>query len=186
MGRLRVILTAGKPMHLSFSRTGAAIIALAVACSALPAMQASSQTTSAQKTDAEKQAAIEKKKAERKAASEAKKKFSKALQGGEMNEKGLYQMSQDELAMDCKRLTGSIKIIVNRLRDAQTRKDTSNTAQTMHKLFGGSTAGADRQAMLSRERAKLDAYNGQLAARNCKTVDIEAELARAADPPKKY
>ena len=46
---------------------------------------------------------------------------------------------------------------------------------------------ADRQALYARERAKLDAYNAELAAKGCKTLDIDAELARAPDPPgKKY
>jgi hypothetical protein len=45
-------------------------------------------------------------------------------------------------------------------------------------VLGGSTAGADRQAVYARERAKLDAYNRELAAKGCKTVDIEAELAK--------
>ena len=40
--------------------------------------------------------------------------------------------------------------------------------------------------MCIRDRAKLDAYNRNLAARNCKTLDIDAELARAAEGPKKY
>ena len=46
-------------------------------------------------------------------------------------------------------------------------------------LFGGSAKGADRQAVYARERAKLDAYNAELAAKGCKTLDIEAELASA-------
>jgi len=32
----------------------------------------------------------------------------------------------------------------------------------------------------------LAAYNKALASKNCKTVDIDAELARAADGPTKY
>jgi hypothetical protein len=50
-------------------------------------------------------------------------------------------------------------------------------------MFGGSAAGADRQAVYARERAKLDAYNDELAAKGCRPLDIEAELARTPDPP---
>ena len=57
---------------------------------------------------------------------------------------------------------------------------------TVPLIMQGSTAGADRQASLSRERAKLDAYNRQLAARNCKTLDVDAELTRAQEPMQKY
>ncbi|HSR80112.1 MAG TPA: hypothetical protein VLL28_04970, partial [Hyphomicrobiaceae bacterium] len=53
-------------------------------------------------------------------------------------------------------------------------------------LYGGSNKGGDRQAIVARERAKLEAYNAELAAKGCKTVDIEAELSRPAEPPKKY
>jgi hypothetical protein len=131
----------------------------------------------------------EKKKADRKATSDARKKVAKALKSGDVKENGLYEMASDELAMDCKRLTGSMKITIARLRDAQTRKGGSSLAETAHKtvplIMGGSTAAADRQASLVRERAKIEAYNRQLAAKNCKTVDIQAELARTPEA-KKY
>jgi hypothetical protein len=108
-----------------------------------------------------------------------------------MKEDGHYEMSKDELAMDCKRMTGSMKITINRLRDAATRPGgASNTAEQAHKtvpiIMQGSTVAADYRATQARERAKLDAYNRNLAARNCKTLDIDAELTRAAEGPKKY
>ena len=46
--------------------------------------------------------------------------------------------------------------------------------------------GMDRQAVSARERAKLEAYNNELAAKGCTTIDIDAELARPAEGPKKY
>jgi hypothetical protein len=49
-------------------------------------------------------------------------------------------------------------------------------------LYGGSARGADRQAEYARERARLEAYNRLLASKNCKTLDIDAELAKPADP----
>ena len=62
----------------------------------------------------------------------------------------------------------------------------ASTAQTWGApLFGGSGKGADRQAVYARERAKLDAYNDELGAKGCKTLDIDAELARAPDAPGK-
>jgi hypothetical protein len=127
--------------------------------------------------------------ADRKAASDLKKKLGKALSSGEVKD-GQYQMSQDEMAMDCRRMTGSMKITINRLRDAATRKGGSALAESAHSfvplLTQGSTASADRQSTMARERAKLDAYNRHLAARNCKTLDIDAELARAQEPLRKY
>jgi hypothetical protein len=49
-------------------------------------------------------------------------------------------------------------------------------------ISGGSTRGADRQAEYARERARLEAYNRLLASKNCKTMDIDAELAKPPEP----
>ena len=99
-------------------------------------------------------------------------------------------MSATEKPMDCKRLTGSIQIGITRLKDPLGRQEPSATSATAQKmaspLYGSSAKTADRQAVYARERAKLDAYNAELAAKGCKTVDIEAELARPPEGPKKY
>jgi hypothetical protein len=113
-----------------------------------------------------------------------------ALQSGDVGQDGRYEMSQTEKSLDCKRMTGSMHITIARLKDAQARGEQSGLASSAHKniapLFGGSTAGADRQAELARERAKLEAYNRELAAKGCKTVDLEAEFARPLTGSKKY
>src|SRR5262245_63768193 len=136
------------------------------------------------------QTSPDQKSADRKAAADMKKKLGKALSRGDVKEDGLYEMSKDELAMDCRRMTGSMKITINRLRDAEGRKGGSALAESAHKvaplITQGSTASADRQSSLARERAKLDAYNRHLASRNCKTLDIDAEMARAQEPMRKY
>ena len=117
-------------------------------------------------------------------------KFGKALESGDVGTEGRYQMSADEKAMDCKRLTGSIQITISRLRDPLGRQDPSAVASTAQKLtsplYGSSAKTADRQAVYARERAKIEAYNEELAAKGCKTIDIEAELARPPEGPKKY
>ena len=113
------------------------------------------------------------------------------LESGDVRSDGNYEMSATEKAMDCKRLTGSMQIVMSRLRDSYVRMEPSAVAAGAQKVatpvFGGSALAADRQAVYARERAKLEAYNAELAAKGCKTLDIEAELARAPDPPgKKY
>ena len=128
---------------------------------------------------------------QKKATSDLKKKLGKALSSGDVKGDGKYELGRDELAMDCKRMTGSMKITINRLRDGATRQGGSGLAEAAHKtvplIIPGSTASADRQSSMARERAKLDAYNRQLAAKGCKTIDIEAELARPPEAPgKKY
>lgn len=118
-----------------------------------------------------------------------KSKFGTVLESGDVQPGGRYEMSEAEKAMDCKRLTGSMQITMLRLKDPSGRAEPSAAASATQKMagpvLGGSTVGADRQAVYARERAKLDAYNRELAAKGCKTVDIEAELARSPEPPGK-
>lgn len=113
-----------------------------------------------------------------------------ALDSGDVGSDGRYQMSETEKAMDCKRLTGSTQITMSRLKDAHVRAEPSAAASATQKMagpaFGGSSVGADRQAVYARERAKLVAYNGELAAKGCKTVDIDAELTRPPETGKRY
>src|SRR5262249_18777726 len=118
-------------------------------------------------------------------------KFAKALESGEVGPDGRYEMSAAEKAMDCKRLTGSIQITISRLKDPLVREEPSAMSSAAQKLStplygGGSNKGGERGAIYARERAKLDAYNAELAEKGCRTVDIEAELARPREPPKKY
>ena len=115
-------------------------------------------------------------------------KFGKALESGDVGAEGRYEMSATEKAMDCKRLTGSIQIGITRLKDPSGRQEPSSVASAAQKVTSPvwSGKGMDRQAVSSRERAKLEAYNNELAAKGCKTVDIEAELAKPPEGPKKY
>lgn len=113
-----------------------------------------------------------------------------AMEGGTMVE-GRYQLSEYEKNLDCRRLAGSMHIIIARLRDARDRARPSALATGAHKTVpiftGGSSVGADPQDTMARERARLAAYNRELAAKNCATVDIEAELAKPPEPMgKKY
>jgi hypothetical protein len=116
-------------------------------------------------------------------------KLAQGLDGGTMRE-GRYELSADERTMDCKRLTGSMQITISRLKDGRGREQPSGTASTLQSwlpsIFGGSDSGLDREADDARQRAKLEAYNRELAARGCRTLDIAAELARPPEPPKRY
>jgi hypothetical protein len=78
-----------------------------------------------------------------------------------------------------------MKITINRVRDAESRRGGSNLAETAHKTAAhhARVDGVRRPPGVAGPRARqADAYNRQLAARNCKTLDIDAELARAQDP----
>jgi len=121
---------------------------------------------------------------------ESNNRFTKPLDSGDIGPDGRYNMSEAERAMDCKRLTGSMQITLSRLKDGHVRAEPSaisaTAQQSIAPVFGGSAVGADRQAVYARERAKLDAYNRELAARNCTTLDIDAELARPESLSRKY
>jgi hypothetical protein len=116
--------------------------------------------------------------------------FGQALESGDVGADGRYEMSGTEKQMDCKRLTGSIQIGISRLRDAIGREEPSAVSSGAQKLttsvLGGSAKSADRKGVYARERAKLDAYNSELGARGCPMLDIDAELARPPEGPKKY
>lgn len=89
-----------------------------------------------------------------------------------------YQLSEKELKMNCKQLTGSIKVRILQMRSGQT--DGTLVARTMQsgavKIWGGPTYGTSPTSEAARDLAQLDAYNQRLAAKKCKTLDLQAEL----------
>ena len=90
-----------------------------------------------------------------------------------------YALSEEEKGIDCKRLTGRMKIRILQIRDSRSRTNSSELSRSLQlaqSQFGGSTTGIDPDAEHSRDRAMLDAYNTQLAAKGCKTLDLESEL----------
>ena len=54
----------------------------------------------------------------------------KPFDAGEVAESGVYKPSDAERALDCRRLLGSMRIIISRLRDAQKRPAPSAIART--------------------------------------------------------
>lgn len=98
-----------------------------------------------------------------------------------------YQMTPDDLALDCKKLTGRMAVRIVQIRDFQTRQQTTSLSrgiQTAVKpAFGGSGEGSDPDGRYARDRAMLEAYNQRLAEKNCANFDLGAELAPGADEP---
>lgn len=109
---------------------------------------------------------------------------------GEVGAGGQYHMSETEKAFDCKKLTGAMQITISRLKDKAERPNPSNTSTTMKgmiaPLFGGSSYNTNPEGEIAREKAKLHAYNRALADKGCKTMDVEAELARPPEGPVRY
>jgi hypothetical protein len=118
-------------------------------------------------------------------------KGSQPMKSGEMTPDGRYEMADEERQMDCKRTAGSMSIIIDRLKARASEVGSSQLAIAANKAISPlkkiSDKGFDRDAEYTRDRARLAAYNGHLAAKGCPTVDIEAELARPPEPVgKKY
>lgn len=107
------------------------------------------------------------------------------MKSGEVDQDGVYHMSSQEKATDCRHLRGSMLVTISRLRHKHTEAAPSALAtganKTLAPLVGRSTRGLDRDAEYARDRARLAAYNQHLASKGCATVDIEAELARAPE-----
>ena len=97
-----------------------------------------------------------------------------------------YQLSAKELKMNCKQLTGTMKVRIVQMSAAMS--DGTVVARGMQtgavKIWGGPTYGIDPAGDDARDRALLEAYNQQLAAKKCKTLDLQAEIQAAAPAPK--
>ncbi len=104
----------------------------------------------------------------------------KRITPGAMQQDGSYQLSADELAMDCKRLTGRSTVRILQIRDYQFSEKSSAVSrgakQVVSPVFGGSAYGADPDADYLRDRAILVAYNKRLAEKGCRVFDLEKEL----------
>lgn len=89
--------------------------------------------------------------------------------------------------MNCKQLTGTMKVRIMQMSAASA--DGTMVARGMQagavKIWGGPTYGTDPAGEDARDRAQLEAYNQQLAAKKCKTLDLQAEMQAAAPAPKK-
>jgi hypothetical protein len=100
-----------------------------------------------------------------------------------------YQLSGNELELDCRKLTGRMAVRIVQVRDFQTRRQTtalSRGVQSATKpIFGGSSEGIDPDGRYARDRGMLEAYNQRLAEKNCPNFDLETELSPdAKEPPR--
>jgi hypothetical protein len=104
------------------------------------------------------------------------------MKAGDMDANGVYHMSNQERATDCRHLRGSMLVTISRMRHRATEPGSSPFAvganSVASSVFGGSTRGLDGDAEHRRDRARIEAYNRHLASKKCPTVDIAAELAR--------
>jgi len=96
-----------------------------------------------------------------------------------------YQLTPDELAYDCRKLTGLMQIRILQVRGYDSERQASTASRSLQSLtkpiFGGSKEGMDPDGQYQRDVAMLRAYNYRLATKSCKTFDLAAELAATDD-----
>lgn len=92
-----------------------------------------------------------------------------------------YKLSPEELAYDCKKLTGHVRIRIRQLRSTRADTKTSGIARGMQHaatpIVGGTMRGIDPDGDNARDLAMLKVYNGRLAERSCPAFDLERLLA---------
>lgn len=91
-----------------------------------------------------------------------------------------YKLTAEEQALECKQLTGRMQIRILEIRDYNARNKTTMASRALQSgstaVFGGPKAGIDPDGTYAKDRATLEAYNTQLAAKGCRTYDLESEL----------
>ena len=100
---------------------------------------------------------------------------------------GGYTLSGEEKEYDCKRLTGKIQIRILELRTYASQRQATTLSRTLQAastpVFGGASSGIDPKGEHARDLAQIDAYNRELAARDCRSFDLDAALASNDTPP---
>lgn len=91
-----------------------------------------------------------------------------------------YTLSANEQDYTCKQLSGRMQIRLLAIRDYNSANSTSLASRAVQSgtatAFGGSATSADPNTAYARDVAMLQAYNNQLAAKDCKTYNLQAEL----------
>lgn len=98
-----------------------------------------------------------------------------------------YQMSERELKLSCKDLTGAMRVRILQVKSSTTQQNGTIAARTLQSgataIWGGPNYGANPSADYDRDLAQLNAYNRQLAEKKCPTLDLQAELNAAPATP---
>lgn len=99
-----------------------------------------------------------------------------------------YALSPEEAEFDCKRLAGKVQIRILELRSRLSLEETSALSRTLQSAtaatpLGGSTAGLDPKGERARDFAMLQAYNAQLANKNCRSFDLAKALSGSDTVP---
>ncbi len=98
-----------------------------------------------------------------------------------------HTMSTEELALDCAKLTGRIRVRIRQLRAAMGDGRTSLLSRSLQAaatpIVGGTSRGIDPSADLAQELGQVEAYNAKLREKNCPAYDLDAEFAPGNTAP---
>lgn len=91
-----------------------------------------------------------------------------------------YSLTAEEKALDCKKLKGRMQVRILQIRNFNEREQTSTVSRMIQQgavtILGGTKEGSAPVERYARDRAVLEAYNQQLAAKGCKTFNLDEEL----------
>ena len=103
-----------------------------------------------------------------------------APKGGGFDTGGVYHLSEQEQELDCKRLTGSIRIKIAQMRANASRAPASDVTKVVRRannpLEANPGYGFSPNDDYKRDRARLETLNRRLTEKQCQSFDIEAEL----------
>lgn len=91
-----------------------------------------------------------------------------------------YTLTPDELALDCKKLTGRMQVRILDLRDHASHGRSTLVSRGVQSavtgILGGTDHGTDPDRQYALDLARLEAYNRQLIAKDCKSFDLKSVL----------
>lgn len=100
-----------------------------------------------------------------------------------------YTLTDEEKALDCRRLTGRLQVRLLALRGEEYKVQPSEAAQSMRSATSaalGTTTAKNAAARAANDRPVLDAYNKRLAELGCPSFDIGKELEARPSAPTPY
>lgn len=101
-----------------------------------------------------------------------------------------YQLTEKELAYDCKKLSGKIQVRILQIRNQPLQEKTTLASRGFQQvgkpIFGGTTYGADPDAQYRADKSMIEAYNARLVEKNCASFDLATALkpSTANDSPR--
>ena len=105
-----------------------------------------------------------------------------SLIGPAAAELGVYELSAAEQKLNCKQLSGRIQVRIMQIRDYGEHPGSSQLSRGLQSAFsstvGTSAKGLDPDGTQAEDLKRLTAYNQQLAAKGCKSYNLDQELQK--------